>query len=232
MKTRVLFGLLLSFSLIGATFPYAGALTLRWETPDVRAVAIREPEGFWVIQAELPANTPEALEAYKRANQARLRRLLEEPWREPVPVQITFHSPLSLRVVQTLLQAGHLEFESVAGVLAPDFAWGGWVDPRQWHRGDIDPQWMEKIGWSGNPEEAPVITHLTGWLHRREDLVFWLHRPEVELVDGLGAVLEAWVRAHWIYRVWGGRLGYAERVMPVFPWIEHVRWTSAEGGRP
>jgi hypothetical protein len=187
------------------------------------------PLVLWVIRAELLSNTPAHLEAYRKANAVRLRRLQERPWPGPIPVQITFRGPLSLRAVRALLDAGHLEFESVAGVLAPDFAWGGWVDPRTWHREDIDPTWLARAGWSGDPEEAPLITHLTGWLHQPEDLEFWLDRPEVELVDALGAELEAWVQAHAVYRLWGGRIGYRDRVMPVFPWIEYARFA---GERP
>lgn len=226
MKAKIIFSLLLGALFLGATFPQAGAIPLYWQTETERAIAVREPEGLWVIRAELPANTLKHLEAYRSANAARLRRLLEAPWPGPLPVQITFRSPLSARAVRELLDFNHLEFDSVAGVLAPDFAWGGWLDPRMWRREEIDPRWLERAGWSGDPEEAPIITHITGWLHRPEDLRFWLHRPEVELVDVLGAELEAWVRAHWLYRIWGGRLGYADRVMPVFPWIEYARFSN------
>ena len=71
-----------------------------------------------------------------------------------------------------------------------------------------------------HPWEAPLVTHLTGWLHRPEDLRFWLERPEVELVDTLGAELEAWVRHSLPYRLGGGRLGYAHQTIPTRPWIE------------
>jgi hypothetical protein len=119
----------------------------------------------------------------------------------------------------------------VGGVLAPDFTWGGWADPREWAATgfSIDPGWLERIGWAGDPREAPLVTHLTGWLHRPEDLRFWLERPEVELVDTLGAELEAWVRRSLPYRIAGGRMGYAHRMIPTLPWIEYARFPATEG---
>ncbi|WP_322801236.1 hypothetical protein [Thermoflexus sp.] len=231
MKRRVMLALAIGLAFIGATLPPTWPTPITREGEGYSAVAVREPDGLWVIQARLVANTPDVLATYRQARLAAAKALLDRPWPGPLPVQITFRSPLSFRAVQSLLQAGHLEFDSVAGVLAPDFAWGGWADPREWTATGlaIDPPWLERIGWSGDPWEAPLVTHLTGWLHRPEDLRFWLERPEVELVDTLGAELEAWVRRSLPYRLGGGRLGYAHRMIPTLPWIEYARFPAPEG---
>jgi hypothetical protein len=93
MKKRVILALAIGLAFIGATFLPTWPIPITREGEGYSAVAVREPDGLWVIHARLVANTPDVLATYRQARLEAAKALLDRPWTDPIPVQITFRSP-------------------------------------------------------------------------------------------------------------------------------------------